>query len=104
MGLTRRISPEFAPGESSLVGLDVSPRLPPGAVVASAALAIFSNVANPAPSSDFTVGEVLLEGNIVYARLSGGVAGNDSQLRWTITDTDGNTFMITVLMLCALTS
>jgi len=84
--------------------LDVSPRLPPGAAVASGALAIFTNTANPAPSSDFTVGDVAIEGNVVYARMSGGVAGNDSQLRWTVTDTGGNTFVVTTLMLCALTS
>ena len=104
MPLSRRYTPEFAPGESSLIGLDFSYVIPPGVGIASGALTIFTNAATPAASSDFTIGEVTVLGRTLYALLSGGIDGTDYQLRWSATDTDGNVFPRTALLLCALTS
>ena len=105
MPLSRRYTPEFSPGESCNFGLDFSFVVPPGVGLASGTLAIYSNTATPAASdSDFVIGPVTVRGRALYAHLSGGVAGKDYQLRWTATDTDGNSWPRTALVLCAETS
>lgn len=104
MPLSRRYTPEWAPGEKSGIGLDYSFVIPPGVGIAAGALAVFTNAASPSPSSDFTIGPVTVDGRTIYAGLSGGVAGTDYQLRWTATDSDGNIWPRTALLLCAQTS
>lgn len=104
MPLSRRYAPEFGPGESSIVGLDFSYVIPPGVGISSGTLDVFTNVAAPVASQDFTVGEVTVRGRVLYASLSGGVDGTDYQLRWSATDTSGNVWPRTALLLCALTS
>ena len=104
MPLSRRYTPEFPPGESSLVGLDFSYVIPPGVGIASGALTVWTNVATPVQSTDFQVGEVTVRGRSLYAPLSGGVDGTDYQLRWVATDTQGNVIPRTALLLCAQTS
>ena len=90
MPLSRRYTPEWAPGESSLIGLDFSFIIPPGVGITSGLLSIWTNTVAPAISSDFTIGSVGVRGRAIYARLSGGVDGTDYQVRWTVTDTDGD--------------
>jgi hypothetical protein len=104
MPLSRRYTPEFCPGESCMIGLDFSYVIPPGVGISAGALQIFTNVATPVASTDFTVGEVTVRGRALYASLSGGVDGTDYQLRWTATDTAGNIWPRTALLLCAQTS
>jgi len=104
MPLSRRYSPEFAPGEASYIGLDYSPLVPPGIGIASGTLTIYTNTAVPAPSSDISVGTVTIRGRTVYAFISGGVEGKDYQLRWVAVDTAGNVWPRTCLLLCAHTS
>jgi|SRR5215471_9460788 len=104
MPLSRRYTPEHAPGEQCDYGLDFSFVIPPGVGITTGDLAIFTNVANPVESADFTIGPVTVQGRTIYANLSGGVAGTDYQLRWNATDTDGNSWPRTALVLCAQTS
>lgn len=104
MPLSRRYSPEFAPGEASIVGMSFEYVIPFGVGISAGTLNIFTNVADPAASSDFKVGEVTVRGRSLYASLSGGVDGTDYQLRWTATDTQGNIWPRTALLLCAQTS
>jgi hypothetical protein len=104
MPLSRRYTPEFCPGESCLIGLDFSSVIPPGVGIASGTLAVFTNVATPVASSDFDVGEVTVLGRVLYAPISGGVDGTDYQLRWSATDSAGNIWPRTALLLCAQTS
>jgi hypothetical protein len=104
MPLSRRYTPEHAPGEAANYGMDFSFIVPPGVGLVTGALAIWTNQANPVQSSDFTIGPVTVQGRVIYANLSGGVAGTDYQLRWNATDTDGNIWPRTALVLCALTS
>lgn len=105
MPVSRRYSPEWAPGDSSLVGIDASFLLPPGTQIASATLTVFQNTFAPAEASaDFTVGNAQVAGRTAYALLSGGTEGTDYQLRWKITDTDGSIWNRTALMLCSQTS
>lgn len=105
MPLSRRYTPEFAPGENSLVGMDFSYVIPPGVGIASGTLAIYTNTAMPVQAAkDFAVGPVTVRGRSLYASLSGGVDGTDYQLRWSATDTNGNVWPRTALLLCAQTA
>jgi hypothetical protein len=104
MPLSRRYSPEWAPGEASNIGLDYSFLIPPGVGITSGALSIWTNRVEATPSTDFTVGPVGVRGRTIYASLAGGVEGTDYQLRWIAHDTRGNTWPRTCLLLCAQTS
>lgn len=104
MPVSRRYTPEHPPGESCLFGLDFSPLIPPGIGIASGVLKVETNVVPPAPSSDFTVGPVQVRDRTLYATLTGGTSGVDYRLTWTATDTAGNIWPRTALLLCAPTS
>jgi hypothetical protein len=105
MGLSRRYEPEHPAGESCAFGMDFSPLLAPGSGIVSGSLKIFTNTAVPADASfDWRVGPVEVLGRSVYAVLAGGVQGQDYQLVWTATDSDGNVWPRTTLVLCAPTS
>lgn len=105
MPLSRRYTPEFAPGESCTIGLDYSYVIPPGVGIAAGELKIFTNVAVPVDvTANWTVGEVTVRGRTMYAAVSGGVEGTDYQFRWQATDTAGNIWPRTALCLCAQTS
>lgn len=104
MPLTRRYSPETPPGEKSVFGMDFSFLVPPGVGLESGTLTIWTNVATPVQSTDFTIGAVSVRGRVLYATVSGGVEGKDYQLRWIATDTDGNVWPRTALVLCSQTS
>jgi hypothetical protein len=104
MPLSRRYSPEWSPGEASVIGLDFSFLVPPGVGLTGGALSIWTNKVQATPTSDFAIGPVGVQGRTIYASLSGGVEGTDYQLRWVATDTRGNVWPRTCLLLCALTS
>jgi hypothetical protein len=103
-GLSRRYTPSWSVGEADPVGLNMGQVIPRGAVIASATLAIYTNTATAVSSSDFVIGAMTIEDRAVYVNLSGGVLGRDYQLRWTVTDTQGNIWPRTALLLCSLTS
>jgi hypothetical protein len=104
MPLSRRYSPEHPPGESCLFGLDFSFIIPKGVGITIGSLSIWTNTVAPVESTDFAIGPVEVRGRTVYANLSGGVEGTDYQLRWVATDTEGNVWPRTALVLCAQTS
>jgi len=104
MPMSRRYSPEHPPGEVSVIGLDYSFLIPVGVGIAGGSLAVYTNVAMPLPSSDFSIGPVTVRGRTIYATVSGGVEGTDYQFRWSATDTRGNVWPRTALLLCAHTS
>lgn len=105
MPISRRYSPEFAPGEACSIGLDFSPIIPPGVGIESGTLSVFTNTQPPQDAStDFTISPVEVRGRAIYAMISGGLSGRDYALRWTATDTEGNVWPRTALMLCADTS
>lgn len=105
MPLSRRYTPEFAPGETCNIGYDFSYIIPLGVGLASGGLEIFTNTAAPvAADADFTIGPIQVQGRAIYANLSGGVLGTDYQLRWNAIDSEGNVWPRTGLMLCAYTS
>ena len=104
MPLSRRYSPEHAPGESCNIGLDYSFLIPVGVGISSGTLQVYTNVAVPQLSADFSIGPVTVRGRVIYASVAGGVEGTDYQFRWTAFDTRGNVWPRTALLLCAQTS
>lgn len=114
MPLSRRYSPEWAPGERAMIGMDFAAIIPPGVGVSSGSLFIETNSAQPqnamadwkANFDPAAPGFILAEvrGRTVYVQLTGGVAGTDYRLTWTVIDTDGNEWPRTALLLCAPTS
>jgi hypothetical protein len=103
--ISRRFNPEHPPGESCSFGLDYSFVIPVGQTIEQGSLAIFTNTADPVPAdADFTASPVEVRGRAIYATLSGGVSGVDYQLRFTASDTAGNVWPRTCLVLCADTS
>lgn len=108
MPLSRRYSPEWSPGDTATIGMDFSYVLPPGVGIASnPSLSIWSNFAQPvdATATDWNVLQSpLVVGRAVYAIVHGGQPGIDYQFRWNITDTLGNVWTRTGLLLVGLTS
>jgi hypothetical protein len=105
MPLSRRYTPEHPVGESCLFGLDFSAVIPVGVGIAEGTLDILTNTVPPNPAdTDWTKGAVKVQGRVLYATLSGGVIGTDYLLRWTATDTDGNVWPRTGLILVGPTS
>lgn len=105
MPLSRRYSPEHAPGETCTFGLDYSFVIPVGVAIASGEIDIFQNNAARTPAdADFVKGPVQVRDRAIYASLSGGLEGVDYLFRWTAVDTQGNVWPRTVLCLVAETS
>jgi hypothetical protein len=105
MSITRRYTPNFAPGEASIIGMDFSYVIPPGIGIVSGSLHFFNNLAVPiAADADFTIGAVTVLGRVLYAPISGGSEGKDYRVVWTATDTTGAIWPRTALMACAPTS
>jgi hypothetical protein len=105
MPLSRRYTPEWAPGENAILGMDFSFVIPPGIGIASGSVSFWTNTAGPTNvGTDFTIGAVQVLGRVIFCNLSGGLAGRDYQVRWIAADTDGNVWPRTALMLCGQTS
>lgn len=105
MPLSRRYTPEHPPGEVCRFGMDFSFLVPPGVGLVSGRVELWTNTPGDVqPSNDWVIGPVHIEGRTVFAELTGGIEGTDYQVRWTVTDTRGNTWPRTAVVLCAQTS
>ena len=104
MAISRRYNPEHPAGEQCNFGIDFSHVIPVGVGIASGTLSIWTNTVEPVESTDWTIGDVTIRGRVLYAELTGGLDGTDYQLRLIATDTDGNVWPRTALVLCAQTS
>jgi len=104
MALDNRFLPSHPAGQSCLYGLDFSALLPFGVGIASGSLTAEQNLSPPTPTSDLQIGPVTMVGRRLYALVAGGVAGRDYRLTWTATDSLGNVWPRTALLLCAATS
>jgi hypothetical protein len=105
MPLSRRYTPEHPPGEQCNFGMDFSFVIPPGVGISSGGVHLYTNTVPPvAADTDWVIGAVSVRGRAVYASLTGGVEGKDYQVRWSATDSDGNIWPRTALVLCAQTS
>ena len=106
-GLDNRYLPSKPPNEISIFGLDFSDVIPLGVGIASGVLDIFLNVAiDPLPpaDTDFNKGAVQVTGRALRATLGVGKPETDYILRWTATDTQGNVWPRSALLLVGITS
>lgn len=100
----QRYLPNHPPGEQCEFGYDFSALVAPGFGLVGGTLAILTNLAVPADASaDWTIGPVTFQRRQAYCLLAGGVLGADYRLQWSVTDTLGNAWVRTGLILCAAT-
>ena len=104
MSINNRYEQPHPAGAVIEYGLDFSTILPPGVTISDGRLAQFTNAVPPQPTSDFTASPVTTAGRRLYAQLAGGNAGQDYRIQWQATDSLGNIWLRTVLLLCAATS
>jgi hypothetical protein len=107
-GLSRRYTPSHAPGDQMIYAMDFSLVIPRGTGLTAASVQVWRNTVAPvlassttAGTEDWTTGAVSWWDRIAYAELSGGVDGSDYQVRWSATDTNGNLWTRTALVLCS---
>jgi hypothetical protein len=100
-GGPRRYAPNWGPGDRAVVGIDMSALIPSASGIVTSSLAIGRNTMSYPPSSDFAASPPSVIGRAAYGEISGGFSGIDYALTWTITDTDGNVWNRTGLLLCA---
>ena len=94
----------MSPVELFYIGFDFSPILPPGVGITEVGVSCFTNT-NPAnPSSGLTFSTPVTRGRQIWATVTGGQPGTDYKIRWEVTDTIGNQWLRTALMLCAYSS
>lgn len=103
--LSGRYRPPHPPFEVCTFMMDFSNVIPLGVGIASGTLDIHQNTVPPSEaSSDWTIGPVKVRGRALYATLGGGVHGSDYRLSWYATDTEGNVWPRTGLVLVAATT
>jgi hypothetical protein len=108
MPISRRYTPELAPGETSVFGMSFEYVIPKGIGIVSGSLEIY-NVADgvaAGPADAVTAGAVSVQGRLLYATVTAtqGADGIDYGLIWFARDTDGNIWPRTGVVLCAYTS
>ena len=105
MPLTRRYQPTHPEGDTVLIGIDFATVLAPGAALRDPDLAFWINWPGdvvPADADweiDPLVGVQVAGRRRLLTRISGGVSGIDYQLRWSASDTLGNFWTRTALLL-----
>jgi hypothetical protein len=114
MPISRRYTPETTPGEICTIGMDFSYVIPPGVGIASGTLTAYFNTVENQPSDDFGTDTgglgvpqpALVHGRTLYKQIQtlDTAFGNDYQMAWFATDTDGNVWPRIGLLLCSNTS
>ena len=104
MAISQRYTPNHAPGDSASYGIDMSMVLPYGVAIAQVGVAFWTNATPPQPGSGITGTGGGTNGKQAWLTVNGGTAGVDYQLRWSVTDSLGNIWTRTGLLLCAQTS
>ena len=103
MSLSARYFP-VGPGESIVLGVDVSSVLPPGLGIEAASVSAVHNTDPVAAAPEVAFGAVGIRGRRCWASASGFIEGQDYQIRWAVSDSAGNQLPRTVLLLCQETS
>lgn len=109
MPLTRRYTPEIHPGESCVIGMSYEYVIPPGVGIATGEVFAFFNQqtqAGAVPSSILFLGPVSIRGRILACDIIAQPEANalDFQIQWIATDTNGDVWPRTALLLCSVTS
>ena len=104
MSINNRYYQPHPAGQSLVYGMDFSNILPPGVTIAQGTVLFQYNTVPPTTAVDISAAGLPIEGRRLYATITGGTAGRDYRLNWQGTDSLGNIWNRTVLLLCASTS
>lgn len=104
MAVSQRYQPSHAPDQSAVYAVDFSNMLPPGVGLSQPGVQIQTNTTPPGVALGITTSGGGFKGRQVWITISGGVAGTDYVITWTVSDTQQNSWVISVLLLCARTS
>ena len=104
MALSQRYQPPQPPGQGVVYALDFSPLLPPGVGVTTPSVQIQTNTNPPGIATGVTTSGGGYRGRIVWITIQNMQAGTDYLISWTVQDTEGNQWVRTITLLCALTS
>lgn len=104
MALSLRYEPSHPAGQARVYGLDVSFLLPPGIGVTEPGVVIQTNTTPPGIAGGITATTGGFSGRKLWITITGGIAGTDYLITWTFNDTAGNTWVRSILLLCAPTS
>jgi hypothetical protein len=100
-----RYSPSIPVNEAYEIWMDFSQVIPRHVGIATAWVGAWTNTVTPQTTTDFVFGTVeIVDGRQVRASITGGKDSDDYQIRWTVTDTRGNVFVRTALLLCSNTT
>lgn len=104
MAVGARYQPSHPAGQSRLYALDMSMVLPPGIGVTDPGVVIQTNTNPPGIATGITASAGGYVGRRLWITLTGGIAATDYIVTWTFNDTVGNTWVRSILLLCAPTS
>lgn len=104
MSINDRYEPSHPAGQVIAYGMDFSAILPPGVGIDQGTVLIQYNTVPPTSAFDLSATGLPVAGRRLYATISGGTAGRDYRLQWQATDSLGNIWFRTALLLCAATS
>ena len=106
MSLNNRYEPSHPAGQNILYGLDFANILPDGVTIATpgSSVSVQLNTVPPTNTTDLNPSVDSITGRRIYVRLQGGTAGTDYRVNFQALDSLGNSWLRTVLLLCAATS
>lgn len=104
MAVSRRYQPGHPAGQSRVYALDMSMVIPSGIGVTQPGIVINTNTVPPGLATGITASNGGYGQRKLWITITGGVAGTDYIITWTFSDTRSNTWVRSILLLCAATS
>lgn len=104
MAVSQRYKPSHPAGQSAVYAVDFSNILPPGVGLSQPGVIIQTNTTPPGIATGITSSGGGFRGRMAWITIAGGVAGTDYLIQWTLIDSQNNTWIVTVLLMCAATS
>lgn len=104
MAVSQRYQPSHPAGQSAIYAVDFSNILPPGVGLTMPAIQFFTNTVPPGIATGITSSGGGFRGRMAWMNITGGQAGQDYLVQWTLIDSQNNTWIMTALLLCAATS
>lgn len=104
MAISQRYKPSHPAGQSAVYAIDFSNMLPPGTGLSQPSIQFFTNTVPPGIATGITASGGGFRGRMAWITINGGIAGQDYLVQWTLIDSQGSTWIISALLLCAATS
>lgn len=104
MAISQRYKPSHPAGQSAVYAVDFSSILPPGTGLSMPSIQILTNTTPPGLATGITPSSGGFRGRLAWMTITGGVSGQDYIIQWTLIDSQSNTWIVSVLLMCAATS